>query len=95
MTRFPFPFADRELTRAEFIKKYNLIFDREIRRCFAEAKPVNNYLADVELAKKYSTPLPEPQQNTGSYSVGCEGGGIYLFEIVEGKYKFTEIGAYD
>jgi hypothetical protein len=72
MTRFPFYWGD-ELTRGEFIKKYNKIFDRKIQRCFAKAKP----LKDRE-----------------SYSVFCSE-SIYVFEKVEGKYRFTGVGVND
>jgi hypothetical protein len=74
MTRFPFPFGGVEVTRDEFIKKYHLIFDRKIKRCFAKAKPVGD--------------------EESYYQVYC-GEEIYGFERVEGKYKFTDIGAND
>ena len=93
MTQFPF-YWEKELTRGEFIKKYNEIFDRKIQRCFAKAKPLNDYLAHVKLAKKYpSTPIPH-QEDTGSHSVFC-GSSIYAFEKVAGKYKFTAVGPDD
>ena len=72
MTKFPFYWGE-ELTRGEFIKKYNEIFDRKIQRCFAKAKPI---------------------KDRESYSVFC-GESIYVFEKVEGKYKFTAVGAND
>jgi hypothetical protein len=72
MTKFPF-YWDTEITRGEFIKKYNEIFDRKIQRCFAKAKPI---------------------KDRESYSVFC-GESIYVFEKVEGKYRFTAVGAND
>ncbi|HEX8474281.1 MAG TPA: hypothetical protein VF666_09640 [Pyrinomonadaceae bacterium] len=39
MTKLPFPFDNKELTRAQFIKNYSRMFDRSIKRCFATAKP--------------------------------------------------------
>ena len=93
MTRLPFYF-EKELTRGEFIKKYNAIFDRGTQRCFARAKPTSDYQEYLKIVKKYpKSPIPR-QENTGSYTVYC-GGDTYHFEKIGGKYKFTEIGAED
>ncbi len=96
MTRFPF-LRGEELTKDAFIRKYNKIFGRKLQKCIAKEKPVNDYqeyLAAVKLAKKHSAPLPQPQQDTGSYSVFC-GEEILLFEKIEGRYIFTGTGAND
>jgi hypothetical protein len=93
MTRFPCYF-EKELTRGEFIKKYNAIFDRGTQRCFTRAKPSSDYQAYLKLVKKFPKSEIPKQEDTGSYSVFC-GQEIYLFEILDGKYKFTEIGAND
>ena len=93
MTRFPF-YLEAQLNKGQFIKKYSTIFDRKTQRCFAKAKPVNDYQAYLKLAKKYPSSQIPQQEDTGSYSVFC-GGEIFVFEKVEGKYKFTEIGADD
>ncbi|MBI5848931.1 MAG: hypothetical protein HZB31_13485 [Nitrospirae bacterium] len=96
MTKFPF-LRGEELTRDAFIRKYNKIFDRKLQRCLAKEKPVNDYqgyLDAVKLTKKHSAPLPEPQQDRGSYSVFC-GEEILLFEKIEGRYLFTGTGAND
>ncbi len=74
MTNFPFS-LDKELTKAEFIKRYNEIFTPKIQRCFVRAKPVKEVVVD-------------------GYSVFC-GKEIYAFERMEGKYKFTSVGADD
>jgi hypothetical protein len=96
MTNFPI-YIGEELTRDAFVKKYNEIFDRNVKRCLARAKPTNDYQAylnAVKLTKKQNAPPPQPQEDTGSYSVFC-GGEIYVFQIVGGKYKFAEIGVND
>jgi hypothetical protein len=97
MTKFPFPWGEEMLTKDKFLRKYNEIFNQRIQRCLARAKPVNDYqayLADAELARKASAPPPQKPQDTSGYSVGC-GERIYLFALVAGKYKFTEIGVND
>jgi hypothetical protein len=73
MTKLPFYFDNKELSRAEFIKSYNRIFDQKARRCFAREKP--------------------EKDGTG-YEVFC-GPEIFSFGLVEGKYRFIEIGAND
>ncbi|HET9530260.1 MAG TPA: hypothetical protein VFQ92_07910 [Blastocatellia bacterium] len=73
MTKLPFMLENRDLDRAGFIQKYNLLFDRKTKRCFATAKP----LKDGDL-----------------YQLFC-GQQIFLFDKVEGVYKFTEIGVND
>jgi len=97
MTRFPFPFANSEITRDEFIKKYNSIIEQKYKKCLIAAKPVNDYeayLEAVRITRKANVAQPEEQQDRGGYHVIC-GADIYCFEIVEGKYKFTEIGVND
>jgi hypothetical protein len=87
MTRFPFPFGNEEITRAEFIEKYDSIFGRKAQRCFAKAKPVNDYQAyldAVKITKEASLPPPQEQQDTGGYHVFCAG-RIYLFRILRGR----------
>lgn len=49
--RFPFLFANKEIAGAEFIKKYHQIFDRKTQKCFAGAKPINDYEAYLEAVK--------------------------------------------
>ena len=46
------------------------------------------------LARKHGQPAPEPQPDTGSYSVYC-GEEVYTFERAAGKYKFTGLGVND
>lgn len=41
MTRLPFMFQGRELTRAAFIQKFDAIFSVRVKRCFAKAALVN------------------------------------------------------
>ena len=93
MTRFPF-YLDKELTKAEFIRKYNVVFNRPIQRCIARTKPTNDYQAYLKMLKQYPKQQLPKQDDTGSYSLYC-GEEIYLFAIVDGKYKFTEIGVND
>lgn len=93
MTKFPF-YLEKELTRGEFIKKYNSIFDRGTQRCIARAKPLNDYQEYLKLVKKFPKSGIPQQEDTGSYSITC-GAEIFAFGIVDGKYKFTEIGAND
>lgn len=73
MTKLPFMLENRDLGRAEFIKKYAYLFDRKAKRCFATRKP---------------------QKDGDLYQLFC-GQQIYLFDKVEGFYKFTEIGVND
>lgn len=73
MTRLPFMLSNKDLERADYIKKVPELFDRRARRCFATAKP----LKDGDL-----------------YQVFCSR-QIYLFEKVDGEYRFTEIAAND
>lgn len=40
MTKFPFPYGTKHLSKAEFIKEYGKLFDKKTRRCFPTAKPV-------------------------------------------------------
>ena len=73
MTKLPFMLEGNDLDRAGFIQKYNVLFDRKTKRCFATARP----LKDGDL-----------------YQLFC-GQQIFLFDKVEGVYKFTEIGVND
>jgi hypothetical protein len=93
MTRLPF-YLRKELTRGEFIRKFNVIFNRGTQRCFARGKPSSDYQAYIKMVKKYPKSAIPKQEDTGSYSLFC-GDEIFLFEIVNGKYKFTEIGVND
>jgi hypothetical protein len=38
MTKFPFNYG-KKLTRAEFIKQFDVIFNPKVRKCFRSAKP--------------------------------------------------------
>jgi hypothetical protein len=38
MTKFPFNYRE-QLTRADFIKKFDVIFNAKVRKCFQSAKP--------------------------------------------------------
>jgi len=38
MTRLPFLLANRQLAKAAFIQKFEVIFDSRVKRCFATAK---------------------------------------------------------
>jgi hypothetical protein len=73
MTRLPFLFQGRELTKPAFIQKFGVIFDARAKRCFEKAKLV--------------------KEGEG-FEVFC-GQQIFLFEKVNGVYKFTEIAAND
>lgn len=73
MTRLPFLFQGRELTKPAFIQKFGVIFDARAKRCFEKAKLV--------------------KEGEG-FEVFC-GQQIFLFEKVDGVYKFTEIAAND
>jgi hypothetical protein len=75
MTKQPIYLANKEQTKAGFLKLYSSLFPKKVKTCFASAKPVKEY-------------------NQDSYSVFC-GKSIYVFSRVEGKYKFTDIGADD
>ena len=81
MTKFPVDISD-PITRAAFMKKYPEIFNQKVRRCFAKEKPVRDNQA------------PQSPQRGGSYSLFC-GDDIFLFERVDGKYKFTGRGVND
>jgi hypothetical protein len=81
MTKFPVDIGG-QVTRAAFIKKYPEIFNQKVRRCFAKEKPVRD------------NQVPQSQQGGGSYSLFC-GNDIFLFERVDGKYKFTGRGVND
>ena len=38
MTKFPFTYGE-QLTRAQFIKQFDVIFNAKVRKCFQNAKP--------------------------------------------------------
>jgi len=40
MTKFPFAYGGSNVTKADFIKKYDAIFSAKVQRCFRDAKPV-------------------------------------------------------
>jgi hypothetical protein len=42
MTKFPFDNGAKLLSKAEFIKQYGELFDRNTQRCFSKAKPVKD-----------------------------------------------------
>ena len=73
MTKFPFAYGGRLLSKGDFIKAYGEIFSGT--KCLAKAKPVK---AD----------------DRESFSVFC-GSLIYVFEKVNGEYKFTDTGEND
>jgi hypothetical protein len=75
MTKIPFPYATKHLSKAEFIKECGKLFDQKTRRCFSKAKPVK-------------------EDDRESYSVFC-GEEIFVFEKVNGEYRFTDIGMND
>ena len=41
MTKFPFFYRDN-LTRADFIKQFDVIFNAKVRKCFQNAKPMKD-----------------------------------------------------
>jgi hypothetical protein len=41
MTKFPFFYRDT-ITRADFIKKFDVIFSAQVRKCFQSAKPTKD-----------------------------------------------------
>jgi hypothetical protein len=42
MTKLPFMLSNKSLKEADFIRKYDSIFDKKVRACFAKAKPVKD-----------------------------------------------------
>ena len=40
MTKFPFDYFAKQLTKADFMKECDAIFSDEVQRCFRNAKPV-------------------------------------------------------
>jgi hypothetical protein len=40
MTKLPFLFDNQERSRSEFLKIYDQLFTRKVKRCFATAKPL-------------------------------------------------------
>ena len=75
MTKIPFPYGTKQLSKAEFIKECGELFGQKTRRCFSKAKPVK-------------------EEDRDSYSVFC-GEEIFVFEKVNGEYRFTDIGMND
>jgi hypothetical protein len=73
MTRLPFLYQGRELTKQAFIQKFAVLFDAKVKRCFDKAKLL---------------------KEGGGFEVFC-GRQIFLFDKVNGAYKFTEIGVND
>jgi hypothetical protein len=41
MTKFPFNYRE-QLTRADFIKQFDVIFNAKVRKCFQNAKPTKD-----------------------------------------------------
>jgi hypothetical protein len=80
MTQFPVDISER-VTRDAFMKKYDEIFNHDVRRCFTKEKPLKD-------------DQPPSRQGRVSYSMFC-GHDIFSFELVEGKYKLTSIGFND
>jgi len=75
MTKLPFPYGSKQLSKADFIKECGELFNQKTRRCFSKAKPIKEHDRD-------------------SYSVFC-GEEIFVFEKVNGEYRFTDIGMND
>ena len=73
MTRLPFMLQNKNLSKAQFIQKFGVLFDAKVKRCFAKAKLV---------------------KEENGFDVFC-GQQIFLFEKVDGVYRFTEIGVND
>ncbi len=42
MTKFPFAYYAKQLTKADFIKQCDAIFSDKVQRCFRNAKPVKH-----------------------------------------------------
>ena len=42
MTKLPFLLEGKELNRDGFIKRYNQLFDRKVKRCFARGKTIKD-----------------------------------------------------
>jgi hypothetical protein len=40
MTKIPFPYGTKQLSKAEFIKECGELFNKKTQRCFSKAKPV-------------------------------------------------------
>jgi hypothetical protein len=40
MTKLPFPYGTKHLSKAEFIKECGELFNQKTRRCFSKAKPI-------------------------------------------------------
>lgn len=74
MTKLPFMFDSKNLNKAQFIAKVDVILPGSLSTCFAKEKPV----LDKE----------------GQYFVFC-GEQIYIFNKINGKFLFTEIGVND
>lgn len=75
MTKIPFPYGTKQLSKAEFIKECGKLFDKKTQKCFSKAKPIK-------------------EDNRDSYSVFC-GEEIFVFEKVNGEYRFSDIGMND
>ena len=83
MTKFPFDYYGKPLTKADFIKQCDAIFSDKgdaissdkVQRCFRNAKPVKH-------------------EDRESYSVFC-GTTIFGFEKGNVGYQFTDMGEND
>jgi hypothetical protein len=42
LTKLPFVVSNKSLDKSEFIKSYHKLFDRKIRRCFMNEKPIRD-----------------------------------------------------
>ena len=42
MTQLPFLLEGEQLDRAAFIEKFDTLFDKQVKRCFARSKPVRD-----------------------------------------------------
>ena len=77
MTKFPFPYhvyGGNHLSKTEFIRRYDEIFDPVTRRCFSGAK---------------TRPMESSRPGFVGYEVYCNS-SIYTFEKLEGTYRFSE-----
>lgn len=77
MTKFPFPYrayGGDDLSKTEFVRRYDEIFDPATRRCFAGTK---------------ARPTESARPGFVGYAVYCNS-SIFTFEKLEGTYRFSE-----
>ena len=84
MTKFPFDYYGKQLTKADFIKQCDAFFSDKVQRCFRNAKPV--------FALRPPTVAKDADRE--SYSVFC-GTTIFGFEKGNVGYQFTDMGEND